>query len=173
MMTRGHARLMAAYNTEMNARLCAAADGLTEAERREDRGAFFGSVQGTLSHLLWADTIWMHRFDGWEAPPCGIPGSAALHQDWAALKAARRAADARIEAWALGLEEAWLAAPFAYRNSAGKEMPARPAWILVAHLFNHQTHHRGQVHALLTGFGRKTGDTDLPWAVDLAALGLV
>lgn len=171
-MTTDWVRLMAAYNAEMNRRLYAAADRLTDAQRREDRGAFFGSVHGTLSHLVWADRMWMHRFDGWPAPQGGIKGSTALIPDWDALKAGRAEADAAISAWAARLDPAWLGGILTWFSGAsGREM-MRPRWIVVTHLFNHQTHHRGQVHALLTGFGEKTGDTDLPFILDLPTLGL-
>jgi uncharacterized damage-inducible protein DinB len=95
MITRDWCRMMAAYNAEMNRRLYAAADALTEAQREADRGAFFGSVRATLSHLLWGDTAWMARFDGWAMPPGGIRESVALHPDWVRLKADRAATDAR------------------------------------------------------------------------------
>jgi uncharacterized damage-inducible protein DinB len=165
MITPDWVRLMAAYNTEMNRRLYAAAGRLTPAQRIADRGAFFGSVQGTLSHLLWGDSTWMHRFDGWEKPAGGIRESPGLHADWEALKAARVAADARIEAWAARVEAAWLGGSLSWASAALGRDVTRPTAVLVTHFFNHQTHHRGQVHALLTGFGEKTGDTDLPFVL--------
>ena len=81
MITPDWVRLMAAYNAEMNRRIYAAADRLTPAQRTEDRGAFFGSVHATLSHLLWGDRFWMYRFDSWEKPPGGIRESVDLHPD--------------------------------------------------------------------------------------------
>ena len=98
-------RMMAAYNAEMNRRLYAAADTLDEAARRADGGAFWASIHGTLSHLLWGDTTWMSRFDGREKPPVPQKDSARMFEDWAALKLARRAADERIAAWADHLTE--------------------------------------------------------------------
>jgi uncharacterized damage-inducible protein DinB len=163
---------MAAYNAEMNRRLYAAADTLSDVQRREDRGAFFGSVHGTLSHLVWGDRTWMHRFDGTALPEGGIRTSPALFPDWHALKEARVATDAAIEDWARRVTPAWLGGEIAWFSAAmGREM-SKPSWILATHFFNHQTHHRGQAHALLTGFGLKTGDTDLPFILDLDALGL-
>lgn len=165
-------RLMAAYNAEMNRRLYAAAGRLTPAQRKQERGAFFGSVHATLSHLLWADRIWMHRLDGWEKPEGGIKGSTTLFPDWEALTAGRVETDSAIEAWAARLDPAALSGSLTWFSGAtGREM-TRPRWIVVSHVFNHQTHHRGQVHALLTGFGERTGDTDLPFILDLPALGL-
>jgi uncharacterized damage-inducible protein DinB len=166
MITPDWVRLMAAYNSEMNRRLYAAADRLLPEQRVADRGAFFGSVQGTLSHLLWGDRTWMHRFDGWEKPEGGIRTSPALYPDWAALKAARAEADAGIARWAAQVDPAWLGGTLSWFSAAMDRDITRPNWILVTHFFNHQTHHRGQVHALLTGFGEKTGDTDLPFILD-------
>ena len=165
-------RLMAAYNSEMNRRLYAAAETLPDAARREDRGAFFGSIHGTLCHLLWADRNWMSRLAGWEKPPGGIPGSPALIGEWGALLAARAEADAAIEDWAAGLTAAALAGDLAWFSGAAKREMSQPRWIIVTHLFNHQTHHRGQVHCLLTQAGARPADTDLPFILDLGALGL-
>jgi uncharacterized damage-inducible protein DinB len=165
-------RMMAAYNTEMNRRTFAAADRLDDAARRADRGAFWGSLHGTLSHLLWGDTQWMSRFDGGAKPPVGQKDSARMIEDWAALKAARAAADDRIANWATALTAERLAAPLVwFSGQSGREV-SMPLWITVTHFFNHQTHHRGQAHALITAAGAVTEDTDLPWVVDLAALGL-
>jgi uncharacterized damage-inducible protein DinB len=170
MITPHWVRVMAAYNAEMNRRLYAAADALTPAQRSEDRGAFFGSIHGTLSHLMWGDSIWMHRFAGWPRPEGGIRESPQLFPDWPALKQLRAATDARIEAWAAQLDPAWLGGTQRWHSAAsGREM-AQPVWLVVTHFFNHQTHHRGQAHALLTGFGAATGDTDLPFILDPAIL---
>jgi len=174
MITARYCRLMAAYNSEMNRRLYRAAEAIPDAERRADRGAFFGSLHGTLSHLVWADHAWMARFapDRWQRLPAGIKESPHLFPDWDALRAARIEADAGIEAWAQTVTEDWLAAPLTWMSSAtGREM-TQPCWVTVAHFFNHQTHHRGQAHCLITQAGVKPEDTDLPWVVDLRALGL-
>jgi uncharacterized damage-inducible protein DinB len=165
MITPAWCRAMAAYNAEMNRRLYAAADTLAEAERQRDMGAFFGSIHGTLCHLLWGDRMWMHRFDGWERPTQRIPESPAMIADWVALKAARAADDARIEAWAARLAPADLEGDLIWFSGAtGREM-TKPRWLCVAHMFNHQTHHRGQAHALLTRLGARVADTDLPWVI--------
>ncbi|MGG5821524.1 DinB family protein [Falsiroseomonas sp. HW251] len=172
MITPDWVRLMAAYNSEMNRRLYAAADTLTDARRTEDRGAFFKSVHGTLSHLLWGDRTWLHRFDGTPKPEGGIPTSTTLFPDWAALNDARTATDAAIEDWANRVTPAWLnGATTWFSGAMGRDM-SKPNWVLATHFFNHQTHHRGQAHALLTGFGLKTRDTDLPFILDLGGLGL-
>ena len=165
MITPAWARAMAAYNAEMNRRLYAAASTLDDATRRADGGAFFASILGTLNHLLWADAMWMHRFDAWPRPEVSIAESGQFMPDWLAMRLARPDYDARIEAWATRLQaddltgdQTW------FSGAAGREM-TRPNWLLITHMFNHQTHHRGQAHALLTRAGAMTGATDLPWVV--------
>jgi uncharacterized damage-inducible protein DinB len=168
-MTPALARTLAAYNAEMNRRLIRAAETLDDAQRRADHGAFFGSIHGTLCHLLWADRVWMHRFAGWERPAGGIRESPGLVSAWADYVAQRAEADAAIEAWAAGLDAAWLAQDLLWVSTVlGREM-RRPRWLLLAHMFNHQTHHRGQAHALLTRAGARVEDTDLPWVIPEAA----
>ncbi len=153
--------MMARYNAEMNQRLYAAAGRLPDGERRLDRGAFFGSIHGTLAHLVWADRQWMSRFDGWERPTVKLADSAQDGGPFEALAAARVDVDARIEEWAARVEPGWLAGELTWFSGAeGREL-TKPVALLVTHVFNHQTHHRGQVHAMLTGAGERTGDTDL------------
>jgi uncharacterized damage-inducible protein DinB len=156
-----HARTMARYNTWQNRSLYAAAEGIGEGERRRDRGAFFGSIHATLSHLIWGDHMWMSRFDGWEKPGAGIRESGAWVDDWAELRSKRRISDARIVRWADRLTDDWLAGDLTWYSGAVNREVTKPRWLLVAHLFNHQTHHRGQVHAMLTAAGAKPDDTDL------------
>jgi uncharacterized damage-inducible protein DinB len=152
MVTRDWCRLMAAYNAEMNRRLYAAADRLEEAQRRADRGAFFGSVHGTLSHLLWGDTTWMSRFAGWAAPGVGIQGSTTLHADWERLKADRIAADARIEAWAATLDADWLGGTLSWFSGALQRDVSRPRWVLVTHFFKNISEERGVVNEFICEF---------------------
>ena len=154
-------RTMAAYNAEMNRRLYEAASGLSDAERRRDRGAFWGSIHGTLCHILWGDRQWMSRFAGWAPPGVANKDSPRMIGDFDALRAARVEADAALCAWADGVDEAWLAQDQSwYSGAAGREL-SKPRGLLMAHFFNHQTHHRGQAHAMLTAAGKQTGDTDL------------
>lgn len=151
---------MARYNTWQNRSISAAAEGIGEEERRRDRGAFFGSIHATLSHLMWGDHMWMSRFDGWEKPGAGIQSSSWV-DGWAELKSKRRISDARIVHWAERVTDAWLAEDVTWRSGAAGGEVTKPRWLLVTHFFNHQTHHRGQVHAMLTAAGAKPGDTDL------------
>jgi uncharacterized damage-inducible protein DinB len=157
----GWAAMMAAYNAEMNRRLYDAAGRLDEAQRRAPRGAFWGSIHGTLNHLLWGDMQWLARFDGGEKPPVALSGSPAMLEDFAAMRALRTALDARIDRWVATLTPGFLAGDFSWYSGAAKRDVTRPAALVVTHFFNHQTHHRGQVHAMLTAAGEATGDTDL------------
>ena len=161
MITPAYLRTMAEYNAEMNRRLYAAAARLSDSERRQPRGAFWGSIHGTLNHLLWGDQQWMSRFDGWPQPSLAIRQSSELFDDFAALRRAREQADADIGRWARKVDDQWLDGDMTwFSGAAGREVTA-PKRLLVAHMFNHQTHHRGQAHAMLTACGLETGDTDL------------
>lgn len=161
MITPSYVRTMAAYNSEMNRRLYAAASRLSDAERRRDRGAFWHSLHGTLVHILWGDGQWMSRFDGWERPATPQKQSDHMIEDYAELCARRVKADADIERWAEKVDASWLDADMTwFSGSANREVTA-PKRLLVTHFFNHQTHHRGQAHALITAAGEKTDDTDL------------
>ena len=156
-----HAQTMAAYNRWMNERLYELCAGIPESERKRDRGAFFRSVHGTLNHLLYGDRAWMSRFTGrdlgWRGP------ADELYADFAELRAARVRLDRLIEDWAARLDAQWLAAGFTYTSRIDGGTRTLPAWLLATHLFNHQTHHRGQLTTLLAQLGIDPGVTDLPW----------
>jgi uncharacterized damage-inducible protein DinB len=154
---------MARYNRWQNENLYGAADALSDAERQRTRGAFFGSIHATLNHLLWGDRIWMSRLAGTPRPEGGIPQSVSLYADWNDLKRERAAFDTVIVDWADQLEDASLAGELTWFSGAIKAEVRKPKWLLVTHMFNHQTHHRGQVHCMLTQAGSKPGDTDLPF----------
>jgi uncharacterized damage-inducible protein DinB len=162
MIDAAYVQRMARYNRWQNENLYGAADTVSDAERRRARGAFFGSIHATLNHLLWGDRIWMSRLAGTAKPEGGIPQSVSLYEDWNDLKRERAAFDAVIVDWADRLEDASLEGDLAYFSGAIKADLRKPKWLLVTHMFNHQTHHRGQVHCMLTQAGSKPGDTDLP-----------
>jgi uncharacterized damage-inducible protein DinB len=164
MITPEYAQLMARYNSWQNASLYAAASTLTDDARKLNRGAFFGSIHGTLCHIVFGDQAWMHRFAGTPAPKAkSIAESATAIQSWDELAAARRAFDAVITDWAANLNPAWLQGDLTWYSGAMGRDVTRPRPELVAHMFNHQTHHRGQVHAMLTAAGAKPDDTDIPF----------
>jgi uncharacterized damage-inducible protein DinB len=161
MITPAYVRTMAAYNAEMNRRLYAAAERLGEDERRRNRGAFWHSIHGTLVHILWGDNQWMSRFDDWQRPQTPIKESDHFLEDWGALCQSRVKADADISRWAAGVDDSWLDRDLTWFSGAAQREISAPKRLLVAHFFNHQTHHRGQAHALITAAGETTEDTDL------------
>jgi uncharacterized damage-inducible protein DinB len=163
MIDPGYVQRMARYNRWQNENLYSVADTLSDAERQRPRDAFFGSIHATLNHLLWADRIWMSRLAGTPRPEGGIPQSVSTYADWNDLKHERAAFDAVMLDWADRLEPAALEGELTWFSGAIKAELRQPRWLLVTHMFNHQTHHRGQVHCLLTQAGGKPGDTDLPF----------
>lgn len=162
MVSVDYVRRMALYNRWQNENLYGAADRLTDEERRCERGAFFGSIHKTMSHLLWADQHWMSRFRETPRPRVTHAESATLYPDWPSLQSERVEFDAEIVRWAEGVNADWLAGALTYFSpSLGRETTG-PRWMFVAHFFNHQTHHRGQIHCMLTQAGVRPADTDLP-----------
>jgi len=156
-----HARTMARYNRWMNRKLYECSAQLSDGERKQDRGAFFKSIHGTLNHLLVGDSVWMGRFQG----PVFVPSSLAqeLHADFGELRRAREAMDQRILDWVANLTDAVLASELQYTSIVNPQPRRMPMGLAVAHFFNHQTHHRGQVTTLLSQCGIDPGVTDLMW----------
>jgi len=138
----------------------AAAATLSDQDRKRDRGAFFKSIHGTLNHLLWGDRAWFGRLAG-RGLPVGAAGQ-ELFADFEALRADRAGLDGDIVAWARTLTPEWLAEPMTWSSRLYGFTQTHPRWVQVVQMFNHQTHHRGQVHALLTSFGVDMGPTDVP-----------
>jgi uncharacterized damage-inducible protein DinB len=161
MVTPDWVRMMATYNAAMNRRIYDAAGQLDDAARKLDRGAFFGSIHATLNHLLWGDRMWMARFAGWEKPAQTMQEGIATHATFPALTAARAETDAKIADWADRVGPEWLAGELTWFSGAVQREVKKPRGMLVTHMFNHQTHHRGQVHAMLTAAGVRPADTDL------------
>jgi uncharacterized damage-inducible protein DinB len=153
-----HLSTFARYNRWANQRLYAAAAALPDADYRRDLGAFFGSLHGTLNHILVADRIWLFRITGEGPAPARL--DEILHDDLDTLRQARVAEDERIIRVMDGLSEERLAGSLRYRNMKGDAFEQKLALVL-AHFFNHQTHHRGQAHALLTRLGREAPELDL------------
>lgn len=161
MISVDYVRTMAAYGQWMNSRLMAACTAIPAADRTRDLGAFFKSLHGTLDHILWADLIWMSRFEG-SAPPVPKGGPALLYPDWEELVGRRAEMDAHIRRWAEAVTPEWLAAPVNYVTKFNPHRWSMPAWLPVTHMFNHATHHRGQATTLMMQLGVDPGVTDLP-----------
>ncbi len=169
MTAAAHFRLMAEYNTWMNTKVFDAAARLSAEALAQDRGAFFGSILGTLEHLVIGDTLWLgrfatHRSGGRLAEVAALPKPTALDQiqfgALAPLRARREMLDRAITAWAGGLDAAALDETLTFRRVNG-EPNSKPLGPLILHFFNHQTHHRGQVTTLLSQSGIDVGTTDL------------
>ncbi len=164
-------RFLARYNRWFNERLYGACEALPDEERRRERGAFFGSIHGSLNHLVWGDRVWLARFaaqgvafeslaaEVLALPPGAVHGS-VLYQDWAALRGARAALDAAIEGWTDEMPPDFPLRTMRYANTKGVTR-AHPMWQALTHFFNHQAHHRGQVTTLLAQAGVDVGVTDL------------
>jgi uncharacterized damage-inducible protein DinB len=147
---RTHFVMMANYNAWANARLFRMAGALGDDLYRKEVGAYFKSLHGTLNHLLSADRIWMHRLTGTGDHPDRL--NAILFDDLPSLHAARVKEDGRIIGFVQGLDEPAFEEVLEYRTLNGMPQRQRRREIL-AHLFNHETHHRGQAHAILTVLG--------------------
>ncbi len=161
MITSDYCRQMARYNMWQNDQIHRALQDLTVDQLTQDRGVFFGSILGTVNHLLWGDLTWMSRLDGGPGPGDPVQGGTVLTADGAAWWAARQDADARIRDWATGLSDGDLQGSLHWYSSMLQQSYARPRAECVLHMFNHQTHHRGQVHAMITGLGRSAPVSDL------------
>lgn len=159
----------AQYNSWFNGQLYDCVERLDDAERKRDRGAFFRSIHDTLDHILLCDRSWLSRIERSALPFASLANAdlipdlrdlaQGVTQDFEALRSKRRATDTVLEAFVRELTPEILEADLEYKNSKGTDF-ANPLWHVVAHIFNHQTHHRGQVTALLAQVGIDPGMTD-------------
>jgi len=164
MISTDFTQVMAAYNKWQNDSIYGAADKLSDPVRRKHRGAFFGSIHQTLCHILWADQLWLSRFGDFDPPaPLSITDSVNMEEDWNALKGARQITDQIIINWSLGLEQSDFGGDLTWWSGAMNAEISKPYSLLIVHFFNHQTHHRGQAHAMLTAAGATPDDTDIPF----------
>ena len=154
-------RDLAAYNQWMNNKLFTACEQLSDDQRKQDMGAFFKSIHGTLNHLLLGDKIWLGRLIG---DPFLVEGlNQELFSDFNELKQARAETDRDIIQWANAITEADLLMPLRYQSIVDPATRSYEMWLAVTHFFNHQTHHRGQITTLLSQLGVDCGVTDLIW----------
>ncbi len=164
MITPAYVQTMARYNAWQNNQLMKVIDAMAQADLDMDRKAFFGSIQGTLSHLLWGDLLWMSRFDARcaapDAPLDRSRGNFPTKSEW---QAERFACDGRIRRWADAVRQIDLQGQINWYSEAMGEHLSEDYGACVAHFFNHQTHHRGQVHAMLTAAGQSAPVTDIPF----------
>ena len=163
MISPEYCQTMARYNAWQNDGLRKIVGEMDRAELTKDRGAFFGSIFATLNHLLWGDAIWISRFDGGEGPDPAIGTSVDFTPTAAVWAADRFRMDARITLWAEKVNAIDLVGDLTWHSRAVDRDITKSKALCVMQLFNHQTHHRGQVHAMLTALGIKPNDTDLPF----------
>ncbi|MGB3404440.1 MAG: DinB family protein [Microcoleaceae cyanobacterium] len=142
-----HFQRQARYNTLANQTIYEACAQLPDSELNQTRPAFFHSILGTLNHILIGDRIWMSRFQGDETPSTEL--DAILYKSFLELWAARVLEDQKIEVFFSNLTVEFINQSIRYINSAGHSHEY-PVQLLITHFFNHQTHHRGQVHNLLS-----------------------
>ncbi len=152
---------MAQYNAWQNKSLRRCVEGLSKTELTKDRGSFFGSIFGTLNHLLWGDALWLARFEGSEGPDHVIAKSTTFMPTAAEWAAERVRLDGRISVWADDLSAIDLVGDITWFSGSINAEVTRPFATCITHFFNHQTHHRGQLHAMLTAAGQKPDATDL------------
>ncbi|MCR9278031.1 MAG: DinB family protein [Pseudomonadaceae bacterium] len=161
MISKAHIQLMSQYSQWMNQKLYETCAQLDDSKRRENLGAFFGSIHLTLNHLLHGDRMFLSRFEGRDEQ--FAPLGSDLFPDFNDLRSARKATDEHMQLWAQNVDEEWLGQTLTYTSMSDGKTRTVAHWILVTHLFNHGIHHRGQVTTLLSQLGLDIGDTDIPF----------
>lgn len=156
-------QMLAEYNAWADRLVYAATAELTHDELHRDTGAFFGSIFATLSHILTADRIWLNRFTGEGPKPLAL--NERPYDRFEDLRAARVAEDDRLIRFTQTLTPGALEQSFTYSPVSSPEIITQKLWPALTHMFNHQTHHRGQVHAGLTGMGKPSLSLDLIYFV--------
>ena len=154
-----HFQMFADYNQWANARIYEACSALTDEEYRADKGAFFGSAHRTLNHLLATDRIWVKRMTGHGEAPSTL--DAVLFEDFDALRQARLKEDQRLIEFVDTLDDEQISRSFTYTPISNPVAITQPLGPVLSHVFNHQTHHRGQMHAILTALGKPSLVLDL------------
>jgi len=157
-----YCQTMARYNAWQNNGLRKMVPDMDHDALYQDRGAFFGSIMRTLNHILWADMLWLHRFGAGAAPDVTPEDSFDMAPTRAVWAADRFRIDGKITAWAESLQTIDLVGDLEWTSTVGGTFTEK-RWVCATHFFNHQTHHRGQVHAMLTAAGQKPQDTDLSY----------
>lgn len=155
-----YAIIMANYNQWMNQRLYQLVATLSDEQRKEDRGAFFGSIHHTLNHLLLGDQAWLQRFQG--QPVTMKSPRDIVHDDFGLLQQARQEMDEQILAWAQALATRYDNEQLRFYSVTYQKEIVMPLFAAVMQFFNHQTHHRGQITTLLSQMNLDIGVTDLP-----------
>lgn len=161
MFPRNYYELMAEYNKWMDGKIYEKCAAIPDADRKKDMGAFFKSIHGTLNHIYYGDVSWIERLrdDTYVPRQIGVD----FFDDFDELRAAQEKLDAEILDWARSLTPEYLNAEYSYVSNVDKKERSLPRWMLAVNLFNHQTHHRGQITTLMKQLGVDPGTTDIPW----------
>jgi len=157
---------MAQYNQWQNNGLRSVIKVMEDDALRLDRGAFFNSIFETLNHLLWGDMLWMSRFDGGDGPSVDAKDHTRLTSNISEWDRQRFLTDGRIVEWAKGVKSIDLSGDLTWYSGMAKKEMSEPKALCITHFFNHQTHHRGQIHAMVTAAGHTLPDTDLAFMSD-------
>jgi uncharacterized damage-inducible protein DinB len=162
MVTPEYVQVMSMYNKWQNNQLYDIINVMSEDVLTLDRGAFFGSIHATLAHLLWGDLLWMQRFDPNRSENAGsFPES---HAHWSTIShwaADRMCCDGEICLWAAQLSQDDINGDLSFYSSSLSKIVNVSLSLSIVQFFNHQTHHRGQVHAMLTAAGENAPVSDL------------
>jgi uncharacterized damage-inducible protein DinB len=157
--------LMAEYNRWMDGKLYDVCSRIADDERKKDMGAFFKSIHGTLNHIYFGDIAWLERLRDNKFTPRKL--GVDIFEDFNKLRTAQEKIDEEIIDWVKTLTTEYLNGDFAYTSNVDETTRILPRWILATHMFNHQTHHRGQLTALIKQLGIDPGITDIPWLPSL------
>jgi uncharacterized damage-inducible protein DinB len=161
MITADYCRVMTDYNAWMNERLFDLCRSIDDIDRKKDSGAFFGSIHATLNHILYGDLAFMSRFTG---DPAVVPALGVdVHDDFDDLWRSRASLDKRLREWSSTLDAPWLDELLTYTSKVDGVTRTVSRWVLVVHMLNHQTHHRGQITTVLSQMGLDMGTTDIPF----------
>jgi len=153
--------LMAEYNRWMDGRLYDVCSLIPDGDRKKDMGAFFRSIHGTLNHIYYGGTAWLERLRDNKFTPRKPDGE--LFDDFSKMRSAQEKLDLEIIEWAGTLTPEYLNDDYEYKSNVDGKTRTLPRWVLAAHMFNHQTHHRGQLTTLIMQLGIDPGVTDIPW----------
>lgn len=164
MIDKHYCQKFASYNQWMNLRLYATCSELSDAELKQDRGAFFKSIYATLNHIMFGDFAYLSRFGVIDRPTPEL--GEIFFDQFAELRAERERIDQVIIDWTSKLESSWLQQSTTYVSKIDGKERTFENWLLLTHLFNHQTHHRGQITTLLSQMGLDIGATDLPFMAE-------
>ena len=163
MITPEYCKMMALYTGWQNESHAQAMSGLSHDQLTQDRGAFFGSILATANHLIWGDLAWLGRLTGSAVPAPKGHAATELTGNFEEWRSVRQETDTAIKTWAHGLTQADLEGDVHWSSAILKRDFVTPRAVGAMHLFNHGTHHRGQVHAMLTAAGARPEDTDIPF----------